>query len=121
MRLRAALIVLTLAALACGEFVGTPTPTPPAPATSPPSPTAAATVTPQATGTASADVQTAIVRAALVNVRANPGGEVVGQIEAGQEVEIVGCVDGWCEIAEPAGYVFQGCLSIADGLGCEAK
>jgi uncharacterized protein YgiM (DUF1202 family) len=93
-----------------------PTPTPPPSAS--PSPVPTLTATPRATEAAA---DTAVVRAAVVNVRAMPGGEVVGQIEAGQEVEIVACVDDWCQIVDPAGFVFQGCLSIADGQGCEAK
>jgi uncharacterized protein YgiM (DUF1202 family) len=113
------LLFLVLSSLACTQAVVTPTP--PAPTTLPPSPTPAATVTPQATGTALVDVQTAIVRAALVNVRANPGGEVVGQIEAGQEVEIVGTDGDWVQIADPAGWVWAGCLSGINEKGCTAK
>jgi uncharacterized protein YgiM (DUF1202 family) len=119
MRLWALLIVLALLQLACimsAAQIPTITPTPPPSAS--PSPVPTATATPRATEAA---VDTAVVRAAVVNVRAMPGGEVVGQIEAGQEVEIVACVDDWCEIVDPSGYVFQGCLSIADGQGCEAK
>jgi uncharacterized protein YgiM (DUF1202 family) len=112
-----AVCVLILSSLACGQYVGTPTP---APTTLPPSPTPAATVTPQATGTAE-DVQTAIVRAALVNVRTSPGGEVVGQIEAGQEVEIVGTDGDWVQIADPEGWVWAGCLSGINEKGCTAK
>jgi hypothetical protein len=109
------LVVACLVAvqLACAVPVGAP-PTPsPVPAT--------ATRRAAPSATAEADVQTAVVRAALVNVRAMPDGEVIGQIEAGQEVEIVECQANWCLLVEPAGYVFQGCLSIADELGCTAK
>jgi SH3-like domain-containing protein len=112
-RLRIAFLVMALSVLACAVPVGTASP--------PPSATASPTRTPRATAT-SEDVQTiAVVRAALVNVRAMPDGDVIGQIEAGQEVEIVECQDNWCLLIEPAGYVFQGCLSIADGQGCTAK
>jgi uncharacterized protein YgiM (DUF1202 family) len=115
------LLSLILASLACqiqvpGAVTPSPTPTPPPSAS--PSPVPTLTATPRATEAAA---DTAVVRAAVVNVRAMPGGEVVGQIEAGQEVEIVACVDDWCQIVDPAGFVFQGCLSIADGQGCEAK
>jgi hypothetical protein len=113
-------LVLVLSSLACMEQVVTPTPTvsavAPTPSLVPATPTRRAV--PSATAE---DVQTAVVRAALVNVRAMPDGEVIGQIEAGQEVEIVECQDNWCLLVEPAGYVFQGCLSIADGQGCTAK
>jgi hypothetical protein len=114
-------LVLVLSSLACMEQVVTPTPTvspvEPTPSPLPATPTRRAVPS----ATAEADVQTAVVRAALVNVRAMPDGEVIGQIEAGQEVEIVECQDNWCLLVEPAGYVFQGCLSIADGQGCTAK
>jgi hypothetical protein len=115
-------LVLVLSSLACMEQVATPTPAAmePSPTPSPVPATATRRAAPSATAEAQ-DVQTAVVRAALVNVRAMPDGEVIGQIEAGQEVEIVECQDNWCLLIEPAGYVFQGCLSIADGQGCEAR
>jgi SH3-like domain-containing protein len=104
--------VLALLALACAVPVGTP----------PPLATASPTRTPRATATQAEDVQTiAVVRQAFVNVRTEPDGAVIGYVEAGQEVEIVECQDNWCLLVEPAGYVFQGCLSIADELGCTAK
>jgi hypothetical protein len=112
-----ALAVLALSALACVVQTTIPTPTS-TPSLVPATPTRRAA--PSATAEAE-EVQTAVVRAALVNVRAMPDGEVIGQIEAGQEVEIVECQDNWCLLIEPAGYVFQGCLSIADGQGCTAK
>jgi uncharacterized protein YgiM (DUF1202 family) len=113
-----AILAAILASLACTQAVVIPTVTPTPPPSASPSPVPTATATPRATEAAA---DTAVVRAAVVNVRAMPGGEVVGQIEAGQEVEIVACVDDWCQIVDPAGFVFQGCLSIADGQGCEAK
>jgi hypothetical protein len=116
-RVLLSMTVLAVMSLACQQamIVPTSTPTPsPVPAT------ATRRAAPSATAT-SEDVQTAVVRAALVNVRAMPDGEVIGQIEAGQEVEIVECQDNWCLLVEPAGWVFQGCLSIADELGCTAK
>jgi uncharacterized protein YgiM (DUF1202 family) len=115
-------LVLVLSSLACMEQVVTPTPTvsavAPTPSLVPATPTRRAV--PSATAEAQ-DVQTAVVRAALVNVRAEPGGEVVGQLEAGTDVRVIECIDGWCQIVDPDGWVFQGCLSIADGQGCEAR
>jgi hypothetical protein len=110
---------LVLSMLACAVQVS-----PAVPVLSP-SATPAPTVTPTATPHEphEEDVQTATVRAALVNVRANPDGEVVGQVEAGTDVRIIECADGWCEVEadEMTGWIYQGCLSIADGQGCEAK
>jgi uncharacterized protein YgiM (DUF1202 family) len=111
-------VVMVLSSLACTQAVVVPTVTATPPPSASPSPVPTTTATPRETEAAA---DTAVVRAAVVNVRAMPGGEVVGQIEAGQEVEIVACVDDWCQIVDPAGFVFQGCLSIADGQGCEAK
>jgi uncharacterized protein YgiM (DUF1202 family) len=117
----AAILTLILSSLACMEQVATPTPAAMEPTSTPLPATATRRAAPSATATSEADVQTAVVRAAFVNVRAMPDGEVVGQIEAGQEVEIVECQDNWCLLVEPAGYVFQGCLSIAEGRGCVAR
>jgi hypothetical protein len=126
-RIFLAFLVLALGVLACGQYV-TPTSIPNAlgtpDATHRPLPTPTPTVT-QAQPTATEEAQTAIVRAALVNVRSSPGGEVVRQIEAGTEVVILQIVkddqgDEWAMIAQDE-YVFKGCLSIADGQGCEAK
>lgn len=123
---------LVVMSLACGQYV-TPTPltpTPPAATLTPslaPSATVAATARAVATEIAKNFV---VVRQAVVNVREAPCdakgdncGVVVGSVTAGQSVELVGKCnkDGWCQIVDPAGYVFQGCLSIADGQGCEAK
>jgi serine/threonine-protein kinase len=117
------LLVLVLSSLACMEPVATITPEPTA--TPPPSPsaTAAPSATPTATRTP-ADVQTtsATVRAALVNVRAEPGGEVIGQVEAGTDVLVIGTDDSgdWVQIAEPAGWLWGGCLE-GSTRGCEAE
>lgn len=110
-----AILALILASPACVMSAAQIVPTPTRTAFPTPTPTPR----PQATGTEVVR-QIAVVRAALVNVRAEPGGEVIGQLVAGTDVRIIGCADGWCEI-EPGGYVFQGCLSINDGLGCEAR
>jgi uncharacterized protein YraI len=80
-----------------------------------------ATVTPFP---AAEDGQTAVVRAALVNVRSSPDGEVVGQVEAGQSVTVLGYSDDgeWAQIeaAEISGWIFAGCLQ-GSSKGCTAK
>jgi uncharacterized protein YraI len=86
---------------------------------------ATATATPEPTVTATAaDGQTAVVRAALVNVRSSPDGEVVGQVEAGQSVTVLGYSDDgeWAQIetAEISGWIFSGCLQGSE-KGCVAK
>jgi uncharacterized protein YgiM (DUF1202 family) len=123
-RFSLALGMLVITSLACGQFV-TPTPAVSDTPTPPPSPsaTAAPSATPTATRTL-ADVQTtsATVRAALVNVRAEPGGEVIGQVEAGTDVLVIGTDDSgdWVQIAEPAGWLWGGCLE-GSTRGCEAE
>jgi Bacterial SH3 domain. len=65
---------------------------------------------------------TAQVRLPTVNVRAEPDGEVVGMLTVGKRVTVLKCVDNWCKIAKPAGWIFRGCLSDnPDNLGCTAK
>lgn len=57
-----------------------------------------------------------------VNVRQEPNGTTVDYVRKGSVVEIVKCDNTWCEIVEPAGYVWRGCL--ADNpqkLGCRSK
>ena len=116
-----ALIVLVLATLACGQYI-TPTPEaipPTSAATRQPTLSPTGTAVPSAT--AEAD-DTAVVRAAAVNVRNAPdGSEVVGQLVAGTDVLILEIDGDWAHIAEPDGWVFVGCLSISDGKGCLAK
>jgi hypothetical protein len=113
------LVVMTVMTIACAIQV---------PSTAAPTPTVTPTAAPTSSPTDEVSRQSATVRAALVNVRAEPEGEVVGQLEAGTDVRVIECGDDpdepdyqWCQIVEPAGWVFQGCLSIADGQGCEAK
>jgi uncharacterized protein YgiM (DUF1202 family) len=112
--------VLAFAQLAClmsAMQVPTTTPTPSPTAT----PVPTATVTPFP---AAEDGQTAVVRAALVNVRSSPDGEVVGQVEAGQSVTVLGYSDDgeWAQIeaAEIGGWIFSGCLQGSE-KGCVAK
>jgi uncharacterized protein YgiM (DUF1202 family) len=125
MRIYLVFLVLALSSLACMEQVATVTPTtqavinvttavtPMADPTQTPSPTpTAAPVTPQAV----------IVSRAVVNVRQEPGGAVVGTLEEGDTVTVLGCTDDWCKIERPSGWVFRGCLEgLSDGRGCEAR
>lgn len=63
---------------------------------------------------------TTVVRP-LVNVRKSPNGVVVDALRTGAEVEIVQCSGNWCQIVDPPGWVFKGCLNLDSGLGCTAK
>jgi SH3-like domain-containing protein len=66
--------------------------------------------------------QTAEIRLPTVNVRKSPNGPALRTLKAGDQVTILQCVDNWCQIKDPAGWVWQGCLSNNPaGLGCEAK
>ena len=118
------ILVLVLASLACGQIVTTPIPTAVIAITQ--TPTVAPTPIPSPTVTLSPDM--AQIVAPTVNVRQTPDGTVIGTLKAGDAVTVLGCGTDpeaddyrWCSIAEPSGYVWQGCLSINDGLGCEAK
>jgi hypothetical protein len=115
------ILALILASLACGQQIVMPTPqaTPTPPPSASPSPVPTLTATPRATEAAA---DTAVVRAAMVNVRQSPGGDVIGQLIAGTDVLVIGCVDDWCEVEtdDLTGFVFIGCLSISDRR-CEAK
>jgi hypothetical protein len=116
--MRKLLVLVVIVLCGCNPYVSTFTPTAPPPNLTP-SP-APARATPSATAEA---VQTATVRAALVNLRATPDGEVIGQLQAGTDVRIIECGADWCEIEADGmtGFVFIGCLSLADGRGCVAK
>jgi hypothetical protein len=116
-RLRLAMIVLALATLACMEQVATTTPTAMEP--TPPPPTATATPTRRAVpSTTAEDVQTnsAVVRVPIVRVRDTAGGASTEQyVYAGQQVTVLETVttkDGgeWVRIADPAGWLWAGCL-----------
>jgi hypothetical protein len=119
-------LILVLSSLACMEQIATVTPTPTASPTalSPPlSPTATVTRTPTMASVTAEDVQTAVIRA-TVYVRAEPDADSpeVGSLETGAEVVIVECSGEWCQIENPAGYVFRGCTSDnPDGLKCEVR
>jgi uncharacterized protein YgiM (DUF1202 family) len=88
-------------------------PTPPPSAS--PSPVPTLTATPRATEAAA---DTAVVRAAVVNIRAIPGGAVVGQVEAGQEVTVLETDGDWVRIE--GGWIWGGCL-VGSEKGCEAR
>lgn len=117
-------LVLVIPMLACGQYV-TPTSTP----TEVPNTPTVPTDTPFPTSTApSVDVgnpteQAVTVVQAVVNVRSEPGGAVVGSLKVGDAVGVVECIENWCKISQPiSGFVWMGCLSNKpDGLGCEAR
>ena len=113
---------LAVMSLACGQQIVTPTPEPTPTASPQPAATLSPTAPPTASATEAEQTETATVRAALVNVRAEPGGEVVGQLTAGTDVRVIGCEGDWCEIEadEASGFVFIGCLSVDSGKGCIA-
>src|SRR3990170_4173747 len=98
-------VVLVLSSLACGQIVTT-LPTTPAPAVvATPTVTITPTILPSPTATLSPGV--AQIVAPVVNVRAKPDGVVIGTLKAGDAVTVLSCDGNWCEIAEPAGYVFK--------------
>jgi hypothetical protein len=118
-RLTFSMIALAVVSLACAVQVRPP----PSTATPSPVPTARATVRPSATAEAES---IAIVRQPVVNVRLEPGGDPTGEyVLEGQEVVVLEIVtddngDEWAKIAEPAGYIFAGCLEGSE-KGCVAK
>lgn len=112
-RMTVVLLVLVLSSLACSRQIATAIPTTP---TTTPTSTAEPLTTPTTT------VWTTVIRMAQVNIRETPGGASVAVLRKGVVVEIVSCDGSWCEIKEPAGYVWRGCLSDnPDGLGCRSK
>ncbi len=69
-----------------------------------------------------ANAWTAKVRLPTVYVHSEPDGDVTGAVTVGSTVTIIKCVDNWCKLKKPAGWIFRGCLSDnPDKLGCEAK
>jgi hypothetical protein len=116
----AAILVLALSMLACGQYT-TPTPTPTAqPSPLSPSATPAPTVTPTP-HEAHEEAETVTIRA-IVYVRQMPdaSSEAIGSLETGDVVEIVACGPEWCEIAD-GGFVWKGCTSDPAELKCEAR
>lgn len=113
-RLTVVIILLGVLSLACSTQAATAFPTTP---TTTPVVTASPTVT-----TVPTTVWESVVRMEYVNVRNAPSGASVGIVRRGSVVEIVKCDNTWCEIKEPAGYVWRGCLSDNPGkLGCRSK
>ena len=84
--------------------------------------TATRQITPTATRSAT---WTAKVRRPVVNVRKTADGVPSGKyLIVGNSVTVLRCEDNWCEIKDPAGWVFIGCLDDSvnvSHLGCEAK
>jgi hypothetical protein len=118
-----ALGILALGVLAC-EMQVSPANQPLPPQLSPVPSTATAAPEPTVTATEAAD--TAVVRQVSVNVRNAPGGDPTGEyVYAGQSVTVLEVVkdeqgDEWAKIADPAGYVYAGCLEGINDKGCEA-
>jgi hypothetical protein len=122
-RLEILLLSLILVSLACqiqvpGAVTPSSSPTPPPSAS--PSPVPTLTATPRATEAAADTV--AIVRQVSVNVRDEADGVPTGEyIYAGQEVTILEIDGDWVRIADPAGWVYIGCLENLSEKGCTAK
>jgi len=136
-KILAAILVLALGVLSCGQIVTTPTPTAETTPTlrlptslpvrstqtgrqveaGPPLPTLTASPAPEATA------WSATVRQPTVRVRQSPDGPETGDyLVAGQAVTILGCIDNWCYISSPyVGYVWAGCLTVESGLKCQSK
>jgi hypothetical protein len=118
-----ALVLLAGVTLACGQYVGTPTPstTPTPPPSASPSPVPTATATPRATEAAA---DTAVVLPVYLNVRQLDGMATDMYLRSGDVVTLTGeCVDKWCPVqsGDIVGWVYQGCLSeVAGELRCEA-
>jgi SH3-like domain-containing protein len=117
--------ILILASLACGQKITmTPTVQPSYVSNATQVPTLSVTKTAvMETVMETPEPLTAIVKAAAINVRAKPDGEVIAILNAGNTVQIVVCRGNWCQIKEPVeGWVWRGCLrGLAKGLGCQAK
>ena len=124
MKIRLAILALILASPACvvSAFPVTITSIP----VLAPTVMLTATVLPSPTATLSPGL--AQIVAPTVNVRQTPDGAVIGTLKAGDAVTVLRCGTDpeaddyrWCSIAEPAGWVWQGCLSGNPDLRCEAK
>jgi hypothetical protein len=115
---------LVAASLACAVQVpGTPVMTTAQPQRTSPVPTASA-VSPTATEEGARNI--AVVRQVSVNVRDAAGGNPTGEyVYQGQELTVLEVVtlengDEWVRIADPAGWVFAGCLEGSE-KGCVAR
>ena|SRR5574343_378450 len=79
------------------------------------------TATIQPTATPEPTETTALIIPDFLWVRDAPGGKRVDWLELGQAVTVLGCKDNWCQIQDPPGWVFRGCLSGNNDLGCQAR
>lgn len=121
-----AICILALAILACAGpgWVSTATPDPETRPAALAIPRATATKLPtEVTELPTQTPWTAYVQAEAVYVRSEPDGLPTDKfLTVGNSVTVLQCVGNWCQIKEPAGWVFRGCLSDnPTGLGCEAK
>lgn len=107
------IVFLVLSSLACSIQ------TSPA-VTKTPAPTVV-TVEKQVTTPSTTPEWTATVKLPMVNVRAEPNGKVIGSLTVGTTVTVKQCVGNWCQITNPNGWIFKGCLDVDSGLGCAAK
>jgi hypothetical protein len=121
-----AILAAILASSACVlSAAQVPTVTPTVSPRPTPTPSAVPTDTPRATEAAAVN-DTAIVRQVSVNVRSEPGGVATGEyVYQGQELTVLDTVmlengDEWVQIAEPAGWIFSGCLEGSE-RGCVAE
>lgn len=114
------LFCLVAAMLACVIPVSTRIPI-----TNTPTATRLVTATRSATRTPTAATRlwTAKVQLPTVNVRQSANGPKTGKyLTVGETVTILACDESWCQIKDPAGWVWRGCLSDnPEGLGCETK
>jgi hypothetical protein len=123
-RLLTFLTLVFLTSAACAIQVPNSTPNALAtPRRTPPVPTASA-VPPTATEEDARNI--AVVRQVSVNVRDAAGGNPTGEyVYQGQELTVLEVVtlengDEWVRIADPAGWVFAGCLEGSE-KGCIAR
>lgn len=113
--------VLVAVSLACSQQISTPVPT---------VETTATRFFTASTPSIATRQWTATVSRAQINVRAEPDGEVIGNLQSGDTVTIVRCTTEWCKVIEPAGaewkqasgWVWRGCLSDnPNHLGCTMR
>ncbi len=61
--------------------------------------------------------QAEVVTASALNVRADPGGRVIGVLHRGDEVRVVDRAGGWCQISLPGRNGWVSCSYLARGGG----
>ena len=119
----AAILAMILATLACQQAI-TPVATVSAtPTFAPILADDTATQKPTVSPTQARTESTATILRPVVNLRDEPGGVVIGTLAAGDVVTVLECKDNWCKVSllEQTGYIYRGCLSGNDDLGCEAR